>query len=486
MKRAFATFLATLTLVSVSASAQFMKPGASPEAGFAGVWRVIGAKPAPWTHREPSSKASYPLLEYAIEFASGEVKGPDAVACKDARFASGVTAPDDLFDGRLRDLKGAAKALNLTSFSVTTYRVICDGKPRDYYVDDNAALRTSEADVIYTLERPSGDPKQVAAGFSGPAFDCAKARTAGEQTICRDAALSKADKKLNEAYLRLKATETPDSFATVQAAQRAWVAHVTKSCRAGGSMPDDIGDQNALRGCLDDDFSDRAERLANASVVKAGRLVLEPRMRVVTRDRPDTEESDIYPWMAGGPEAKAFNAYIVATLGLDQRRMDDKDLFPFGDDVADMKLSARRTYSVARFDARVVSLQVSTFDYTGGAHEAIGEASLNWDVVRAKPFTLDDVFVKDKPWRTSVTDFCIKDLHDEFAEQGAPDPDRSAVESVVGDGDNWLWGADAATVHFTVYAIASFSGGEFDVEIPYETLAPYLRADAPVSRPTKP
>jgi len=212
----------------------------------------------------------------------------------------------------------------------------------------------------------------------------------------------------------------------------------------------------------------------------AGKLVLEPRMRIATRKKPQIEESDIYPWMAGGPQATAFNVYVSATLGLDKRRMDDRDLFPFGQDVADMKLYARRTYALARFDERVASLQIQTFDYTGGAHEAISEASLNWDMARAKPFALDDVFVKDTSWRAFVTDFCIKVLHDGFAEQGAPDPDREAVESVVGDGDNWLWGPKAATVHFTVYAIASFAAGESDVAIPYDVLVPYLRTDAVV------
>ncbi|MET0229825.1 MAG: RsiV family protein, partial [Rhodanobacteraceae bacterium] len=94
---------------------------------------------------------------------------------------------------------------------------------------------------------------------------------------------------------------------------------------------------------------------------------------------------------------------------------------------------------------------------------------------------LDDVFAKDSRWRKFATDFCIAKLHDDFEAQGAPDPDREAVEAVVGHGDNWLWGADAATVHFTVYTVASFSGGESDVRIPYSVLAPYLRADAPVS-----
>ena len=43
-----------------------------------------------------------------------------------------------------------------------------------------------------------------------------------------------------------------------------------------------------------------------------------------------------------------------------------------------------------------------------------------------------------------------------------------------------LFAGNHATVHFTVYSISSFSGGEYDVDIPYTVLKPYLRSDAPV------
>lgn len=468
---------AAAALASTAALAQFMKPGPSPESGFAGIWRVVEAKPAPWAVSQPRVGKAAPLLEYAIEIGDGSVKGAAALACANASFSSGVSAPDELFDGRLG---ASAQTFALSSPSVTTFRVICDGQPRDYYIDDNAALRVSEGDVIYTLERPSGDATKIAPGFSGPSFDCAKAKTAGELTICRDADLSAADRRLDAAFRRLKSTETPASFATVQAAQRAWLAYVTKSCRAGRAMPEDTGEQNAIRECLADNYGDRADRLEGVEVFKSGALAIEPRMRIVLREKPETEESDIYPWMIGSASADAFNRYIAKALALDRHRMDDKDLFPFGDEVADMKLHARRTYSLARLDANVASLQIATFDYTGGAHEAISESSLNWDIARMKPFGLDDVFAKGSAWRTFATDFCLKALHEDFEQQGAADPDRESVASVVGNGDNWLWGADAATVHFTVYTIASFSGGESDVRIPYNALAPYLRADSPV------
>ena len=470
-----------IAATALPAAAQFMKPGDTPESGFAGTWRVIAATPAPW-EKPASVQGGKSLLEYAVKFSEGEAKGPPALACEHAKFASGVTAPDDLFDGKLKTAgANAATKLELTDASITTYRVVCDGKTRDYYIDANASLKTYEGGVVYTLERPTGmETARYEPGFSGPSFDCAKAKSAGEQTICRDAALSEADRKLDAAYRRLKSTMTAASFATVQKSQRDWLAYVGKSCRADGPMPHDQGARNDLKECLDENYTDRADRLDRATVSKAGSLVLEPRMTVITRARPDTLESTIYPWMSGGREADAFNAYVAKALKLGERRMDDKDLFPFGDDVADMKLSAQRRYSVQRFDARIASLQVQTFDFTGGAHEVIGESSLNWDMKRARAFTLKDVFDDAKPWRRFATDFCLHDLHDQFAGEQSLDPDRSAVEAVVGDEANWLWGADAATVHFTVYTVASFSGGEFDVDILYADLQPYLRADAPV------
>ena len=369
---------------------QMMPPGPSPESGLAGVWRVIGAQPAPWTRPRRLTKADAPLLEFAVEFRDGEVKGPPSLACRNARYSSGVTYGDGLFGGKLagdRDGKMTA-AVHLARGSPTTFRVICSNVSRDYYIDDNADMVMAEGDVIYTLQRPTGmDPEQYKAGFSGPSFDCNEAKTAAEHLICIDAQLSKSDRKLAAAYRRLQKEETAGSFATVQAAQHAWLAYVRKACGDSTRMPEDPGDRNKLQECLTDNYQDRADRLGNLEVLKSGALILEPRMRLFSRiSKPQTEDSDVYPWMAGGPEASPFNAWIARRFKLDKRRMDDKSLFPFGHDVDDMKLYARRTYGVVRFDKNVVSLQVSTFDYTGGAHEAIGEEQLNWDVARAKPF----------------------------------------------------------------------------------------------------
>ena len=38
----------------------------------------------------------------------------------------------------------------------------------------------------------------------------------------------------------------------------------------------------------------------------------------------EVEESDIYLWMSGGPQAEAFNAFIAKIYALDRWNMDEK------------------------------------------------------------------------------------------------------------------------------------------------------------------
>jgi uncharacterized protein YecT (DUF1311 family) len=467
-----------MLLAALSAHAQPMWQ--SPETGYAGAWRIVDARHAPWIKPHALSKDEAPLMEFVLSFGSGEVQGPSPIACGHARFGYMQVAIPDLYQAGVPKgkEKETADALGLGSDPISTLRVDCDAGTFDYYMDNNSDLVFVLNGVVYTMRRAK--QTDTAPGYSGPSFDCLKARTAGEKIVCLDADLSKFDRQMGAAYTRLSKTQTPDSFATFKASQQAWLAYITKSCGSGGPMPDDLGAKKDIANCLYGEYDDRAKRLDNLEVFKAGTLTLEPRMFFHSRAKPSTEESDCYPWMTGGPEAPAFNAYIAKKLAPGKSRLDNKDLFPSGKhDTGHLRLFARRTYSVRRFDTRIASLQFETYDYVGGAHEGLNEISFNWDVQRRKQIGLDDIFGKGKKWEQFVVDYCMEDLESQLSEEQSS-PDRSEVARVVGDGGNWLFDKDKAIVHFTVYAIASFSSGETDVEIPYEDLKPYMMPDAPV------
>ena len=475
MRVAFAAIAAFAGLCGAATAGPMMQLGPSPDAGLAGVWRFVEAKPAPWAKPRSLSKAEAPLLEFGVDFVEGAVKGPAPLACASAKYSSGVTFLGEAFGGRLGGDNGAAmaKQARLGDHGFTTFRVVCGSVVRDFYTDERADLVMSEGDVLYTLERPTGmDPQQYTAGFSGPSFDCAEAKTTADRLICADAGLSKSHRTLAAAYTKLKAAESAESFATVRKAQRGWLDFTIKRCVGEAPMPEALGDRNAMVDCLRVDYDDRVEDLSDLSVEKAGALVLEPRMRFRSRAKPSIEESDVYPWMSGGPEAEAFNAFVAKTYALDRWRMDEKGAFPTDDDDSAMKYHARRSYSVARFDARIVSLQIATNDFAG-SHEARYEIGLTWDMAKGRQVTLDDVFVKGSRWKTAALAYCKKDLHKQFAEGEASDLSDEEIAATVGNSTAWLWGADKATVVFFVDP-GAMPGGEFDVEIPLSTLSPFM------------
>ena len=238
--------------------------------------------------------------------------------------------------------------------------------------------------------------------------------------------------------------------------------------------PRTLGDRNVIVDCLSVDYADRAAELSDLTVEKATALVLEPRMRFRSRAKPSVEESDVYPWMSGGPPAEAFNAFIAKIYALDRWRIDEKGAFPTDDDDPAMKYHARRSYSVTRFDARIVSFQIATDDYAGGNQDARRQVDLTWDMAKQRPVTLDDVFVKGSRWKAVALAYCKKDLHKQFAEREAPDLSDEEIAATVDSSTAWLWGADKATVVFSVDLIGGMPGGEFDVEIPLSTLSPFV------------
>jgi uncharacterized protein len=479
MRAAFAAIAAFAGLCGVATAGPTMPFGPSPERGLAGIWRFIEAKPAPWAKLRSLSKTEAPFLEFAIDFADGAVKGPQPLSCSEAKYSSGVTYLSEIFGGRLAGATGVAMAkqarLRVDGGGLTTFHVACGAVLRDFYMDESANLVMADGDVLYTLERPTGmDPQQYVAGFNGPSFDCLNAKTTADRLICVDAALSKSDRELAAAYAKLKAKESAESFATVQKAQRGWLDLTIKNCVGDAPMPATLGDRNTIVDCLREDYDDRVAELTDLTVEKAGALVLEPRMRFRWRAKPIVEESDAYPWMSGGAQAPAFNAFIAKIYALDRWRMDEKGALPTNDGDSDIKYHMRRSYSVARFDARVVSLQIATDDYVGGNHAARSQIAQTWDMAKQRPVALDDVFVKNGGWKATVLAYCKRDLHKQFAEREAPDLTEEEIAKTIGSSASWLWGADKATVTFYVDLIGGMPGGEFDVEIPLSTLSPFM------------
>src|SRR5580700_8514857 len=120
--KAYVAFAVTV-FASAAWAGPMMPQGPSPESGLAGVWRFVGAETAPWAKPRKLAKNDAPLLEYAIDFETSAVKGPPPLACKAAKYQSGVTYQSEMFGGKLSD--EGAKTLAFGNSEVTTFRLTC-------------------------------------------------------------------------------------------------------------------------------------------------------------------------------------------------------------------------------------------------------------------------------------------------------------------------------------------------------------------------
>ena len=304
---------------------------------------------------------------------------------------------EELFPGKVPEEKEeeTAEAMGLSSSAPYMLRVDCDSGT--FFASESGTLVFKQGEVVYTMEHSKQGSEP---GYSGPGFDCAKARTVGEKAVCFNEELSKFDRQMGAAYTRLSKTESPESFAAVQSAQRGWLTFMMKFCKANGPFQPELPRDEDIESCLHEPYLNRAELFEGAKVLQEGTLRLEPRMRFFSRQKPAGMESDAYPSMTGGPGAAAFNKYIAATLRLNGRSIGGKK--PLDPELPEtMLLESRRNFSVARFDARIASLQIATYEYAGGNQGTADAFSINWDIERKKPVTLDDIFIKSKKWRIS-------------------------------------------------------------------------------------
>lgn len=97
--------------------------------------------------------------------------------------------------------------------------------------------------AIAGITRP--DPRAPAASF-----DCAKASSPVEKTVCADAALARLDRQVGEAYARTREADfNPKARTAALESQRAWLAARDKACGGGNAA------------CLSDSYRKRLAAL---------------------------------------------------------------------------------------------------------------------------------------------------------------------------------------------------------------------------------
>ena len=315
----------------------------------------------------------------------------------------------------------------------------------------------------------------VAFAQSGPSFDCAKASNGAERAICKDPAMAKADRELSNLYSTLLAKLTGPAKESLEKSQVRWIVGRNRAC-----LPNE--DPDVIARCLKTRYENRiADLKASAagpypfiedqSIEKSGKVgkvgytidLRYPRFAGTTADFAVINRS-----YADSAAKAARETTPTADAGIDREQ----------------EWQAEQGYSLYRPGPDAITVALTFWAFTGGAH---GYGSLSCTLVdlhTGKTVPPQGVFADGTPWLKEVVAIVGADLKKQFVENPGFDDalQPTKLTKTVNSAGRFCWQADKLQVYFNQYEVGPYSAGPYTVDIPYSRLKPLLRAGGPVSR----
>lgn len=326
-------------------------------------------------------------------------------------------------------------------------------------------------------------------------FDCAKARTPQEKTICASPALSAADSQLNSSYRTLLAIAPPQIAAQVRDSQRQWLHNLPIICAARPGL---------LERCLGDAYRQRISLLQH-TVSYRGRI--EFYWKSIALTAPDDAEA-----AAGDRRRGAFSDQGVLNATWPQallptpqwrawnRAMEDaaRDLASQGNAkpggiwkkewAIDMDTDISVSLNIVNPDLVTAILSDQWYSH-GAAHPNIENVQFNWLLEQQRELRPDDVFRPASGWEAFLEQRSMKDLKEQFGpdypqSEWAPGFIEKVLHDIVTHPANWQLSADALTIPFDAGTVACHACDAQPVVIPWTELKPMLQPGFNLPRAT--
>ncbi|MBK1723556.1 DUF3298 domain-containing protein [Thiocystis violacea] len=289
-------------------------------------------------------------------------------------------------------------------------------------------------------------------------FDCGKARTWIEQTICGDAALSRLDARMAKAFeaARSALTEASEREALLEA-QRAWLQR-RDACGDTGCLSELYGARlAALSERPASATPDAMDRVSEGHISDAG-----PGYRISAR-YPVFKDPALTPINA---QIRAFVQSLIAPF-LQEHTDEAPGLAELGElPPWSLTLDYQKPYRASRY----VAIAFSGDDYRGGAHGMPIMEPLILTLPDGRRIAPQELFAPASDWLSVLSDDAYRALsEDEFI--AADDDWLKTGTAPQAENYRLLYpGAEGLTLTFPPYAVAPYAAGPQSVVVPYARL----------------
>ncbi len=308
---------------------------------------------------------------------------------------------------------------------------------------------------------------------SGPAFDCAKAANAVEQTICKDPELAKADRAMVLAYTALVGKLAGAARDQLVKDQLRWIADRNRGCAI---------DTDGIAPCLKSRYE---ARTTNLRALADGVYPFIGEQSIATSGKLGkiTYSIDIgYPAFEG--KTADFAAINARFANAAKKAADEAT--PKADSGVDREQgwTYEQGFTLYRPGAQAITVAVNFYGYSGGAHGYGATRCTLVDLRTGKATGPEGVFAAGAPWLKTMVEIVGADLKKQFVTKpGFEDALQPAkLATLLREADNYCWRSNRLELIFNAYEVGPYSSGPFEVYVPYDRLKPLLRGDGPITR----
>ncbi len=149
-----------------------------------------------------------------------------------------------------------------------------------------------------------------------------------------------------------------------------------------------------------------------------------------------------------------------------------------GVEYPNLEMSADRRAAVLRNDGEVLSVLLSDYSYTGGAHGSALSRAYCFDVATGELLTLESISLDPTAFAVYLADTMLQMIADDAQLQERiyiePEGLDAAVSALVRDG-SWYFDYDGLMIFSDDYELSSHAAGPIGFRIPYDGAAAYLQ-----------
>ncbi len=300
---------------------------------------------------------------------------------------------------------------------------------------------------------------------AAPSFDCTKATTEVEKTICASPSLSEADVALAAAYRDALARAPEAAKLLLRADQRGWIAHIGKICQARWAPKDD--GSAYVKGCIGNAQTQQTEFYRNDALTPLPDPYGVLLARQSYSSAPVAEADQMDHLKRIRVEERRFPQFLAPAL----KSLSATASKPAEDDA----FETQHTFKANLYHKRLLVLESSIYVYHGGAHGLYGSDYTAIDLARSRKLTEADIFRPSTAWRALLAREADKSLR-VIAKQEDWDYEPLAAADIltaVGEPGRWVPGTNFG-VYFGLYEVGPYAVGPQLAQIPYSVLREYF------------